>query len=163
MLPVYPIFVDEKSNGSEEKPVKRKIAQKDNRTNIIDTNFVREQLKMSSKMSKKRQNEVRRNNFLFNELKEHSRSSPEYNPKNLIMFPATSNFVSQQSISLNPQKQTITKKIIYFSKNKCHKIHRQEQPINPTHPKNAYTIQQPPRNQRIKVKKNSGLKATKYT
>ena len=38
--PVYPVFEDEKSNGSDEKPVKRKNAQKDHRTNLIDKNIV---------------------------------------------------------------------------------------------------------------------------
>ena len=39
--PVYPIFEDEKSNGSDEKSVKQKIAfKKTDRTNIIATNFV---------------------------------------------------------------------------------------------------------------------------
>ena len=40
-LPVYPVFKDEKPNGSRENSVKRKIAlKKTNRTNIIATNFV---------------------------------------------------------------------------------------------------------------------------
>ena len=44
-LPVYPVFVDEKSKASHEKSVKQKIAlKKTNRTNIIATNFVWEQL-----------------------------------------------------------------------------------------------------------------------
>ena len=42
-----PVFKDEKSNGSDEKSVKRKIAlKKTNRINIIATNFVGEQLKI---------------------------------------------------------------------------------------------------------------------
>ena len=40
-LPVYPALEDEKSNGSDEKSVRRKIAKKKNdKTNIITTNFV---------------------------------------------------------------------------------------------------------------------------
>ena len=43
--PVYPVFEDENSNGSDEKLVKRKIAyKKTDRTNITATNFVWEQL-----------------------------------------------------------------------------------------------------------------------
>ena len=48
-LPVYPVFKDEKSNGSDEKSVKRKIAQqKTNRTNIRATNLVSQQLFIAS-------------------------------------------------------------------------------------------------------------------
>ena len=37
----YPVFKDEKSNGSDEKSVKRKSAKtKTNRTNIIATSFL---------------------------------------------------------------------------------------------------------------------------
>ena len=40
-LPVYPVFEDKKSKASDEKSVKRKIAQKKtDRTNIIATNFI---------------------------------------------------------------------------------------------------------------------------
>ena len=40
-LPVYPISEDKKSNGSDKKSVKRKIALKEaDRTNIIAMNFV---------------------------------------------------------------------------------------------------------------------------
>ena len=39
-LPVSPVFKDEKSNGSDDKSVKRKIIKKTNRTNIIAINFV---------------------------------------------------------------------------------------------------------------------------
>ena len=40
-LPIYPVFKDEKSNGSDEKSVKRKIAcKKDQQANKIATNFV---------------------------------------------------------------------------------------------------------------------------
>ena len=40
-LPVYPVFKDEKSNGSDEKSVKRKIAlKKTDRTNIIAAKFI---------------------------------------------------------------------------------------------------------------------------
>ena len=45
VLPVYPVFEDEKSKASDEKSVKRKIAlKKTDKTNIIATNFVWEQL-----------------------------------------------------------------------------------------------------------------------
>ena len=44
--PVYPVFEDEKSKTSDEKPAKRKIAlKKTDRTKLIATNFVWEQLK----------------------------------------------------------------------------------------------------------------------
>ena len=44
-LTVYPVFKDEKSNESDEKSVKQKNGIKmNNRTNIIATNFVWEQL-----------------------------------------------------------------------------------------------------------------------
>ena len=38
--PVYPVFEDEKWDGSYEKSIKRKIALKTIRSNIILTNFV---------------------------------------------------------------------------------------------------------------------------
>ena len=45
-VPVYLVFEDENSNESNEKSVKQKIAlKKTNRTNIIATNLVSEQLK----------------------------------------------------------------------------------------------------------------------
>ena len=44
MLPVYPIFEEEKSKASDEKSVVKNRIKKTNRTNIIATNFVREQL-----------------------------------------------------------------------------------------------------------------------
>ena len=41
MLPVYPVFEDEKSKASDEKLVKQKTAiQKTDRTNKIAANFV---------------------------------------------------------------------------------------------------------------------------
>ena len=46
--PFYPVSEDEKSNGSDEKSVKRNFAKKANRINIIATNFVREHLTMIS-------------------------------------------------------------------------------------------------------------------
>ena len=39
-LPVYPVFDDEKSNGSDKKSVKEKSHKKDRITNVITTNFV---------------------------------------------------------------------------------------------------------------------------
>ena len=44
-LRVYPFFEDEKSNESDEKSVKQKIAKKDHSTNIIAAKLVREHLK----------------------------------------------------------------------------------------------------------------------
>ena len=44
-IPFYPVFADEKSNGSEEKSVMQKTAIKDHRTNIIATIFVWEPLR----------------------------------------------------------------------------------------------------------------------
>ena len=44
-LPVHPVFTYKKSNGSDEKSVKQKmVLKKTNKTNIIATNFVWEQL-----------------------------------------------------------------------------------------------------------------------
>ena len=42
-LPIYPVSEDEKSNWSDEKSVKWKVAEKTNKTNIIATNFLWEQ------------------------------------------------------------------------------------------------------------------------
>ena len=53
-LPVYPVFEDERSKASDEKSVKRKIAlKKTDRTNIIATNFVWEQLNINRLASDK--------------------------------------------------------------------------------------------------------------
>ena len=55
-------------------------------------------------MLKKRQNEVKRNIFLFDEVKKHSRTSPEIQSKELIEILGTNENLTSRSTEQFQQK-----------------------------------------------------------